>query len=815
MILTNTLNGWKAAMADQISTSGSVSAVSSFSSQSASAIISPATIHVGSSSDLVSALNTAKGGDTIVLDSGMYSDLVLKDLHFTSAVTIKSAVALGASFANIAVQHSDNITFNAITVHHILVATETTYDSAVLISNSDHITFTNAELYGSADTNHLNDGKLIVVRDSNYFTLNNSNLHDGHFGLQVLSANNTSVTNNNFHDLRSDGADFSNVNNTLVENNSFTNFHPNWGHGKVDQDHPDGLQFWLSNTTSTFTGNVVRGNTLLSGTSTGEIQGIFIQALAHHAPGVAHYSDFLIENNVIYSSDVKGIALDGVTNSTLRNNTLVGAPGGPNNPGIRLHNTDHIRIENNITSKNLSHELATNTTELNNLTVQYDNPSLSNYYAKVFVDGFAGVHATRESFATLPSFHLGGHTGQSTGRVSVSPGALHYDDTPPHLQALIVSTTNDGTHNGLKASFDASFSANALGKITSPNAVYQWNFGDGTTATGKIVDHIFSKTGAYDVSLSISANGETSLTKQTVLVESPVVADMNFNASGSGALNIGLPVIQLYHSVHDTQRTVIETAAQENTAHISGSVSIQNGVANFTGGYIDLGDHSHFYGMKELTVALDFKASSTVASEFLLDNHQVYSVFLHNNDLVFSLTTATGAHADITATGINVRDGGWHKVALTYDAATGSAIAYLDGKSVGHVDGLTGPVATSGTHDVTLGGNVFGNHFTGQIDNLQIVQAVAPPGRSIASAITADPIVAASVKTASSVFVSATALPASDAHNALAMINSQQADQAGSSDHSLAKMASFQLDHHLDFSSLYHHDMGFSQMFIA
>ncbi len=815
MILTNTLNGWKAAMADQISASGSASAVPYFSSQSASAAAaSPAIIHVGSTNDLVNALGHAKGGETIILDTGTYSDLVLKDLNFTSTVTIKSAAALGATFANIAVQHSSNIIFDGIAVNHTSSPAASVFDSAVIISNSDHITVTNAELHGSMDGNYLNDGKLILVRDSNNFTLNNSNLHDGHFGLQVLNGSNTIITKNNFHDLRSDGADFSNASNTLVENNSFSNFHPNWGSGKVNQDHPDCLQFWLSNTTSTFTGNIVRGNTFLPGNSTGQIQGIFVQALAHHAPGVAHYSDFLIENNVIYSSDVNGIALGNVTNSTVRNNTLVGAPGGPHDPGIRLTNTNNIIVENNITTKALSHSGATHTTDINNLTVQYDNPSLPNYYAKVFINGFAGSDATRESFATLPTFQAGGHTARSSSSITV-PGAVSYDNAPSHLQALIVTTTNDGTHNGLKASFDASFSANALGKVTSPNAVYQWNFGDGTTATGKIVDHIFSKTGAYDVSLSVSSNGEVSTTKQIVLVESPVVADMNFNAVGSNALNIGLPVIQLYHSAHDTARTVIETAAQENTAHISGSVTIHNGVADFTGGYIDLGDHSHFYGMKELTVALNFKASATIASEFLLDNHKVYSVFLHNNDLVFSLTTSTGAQADITATGINVRDGAWHNVALTYDSSTGSAIAYLDGKSVGHVDGLTGQIATSGTQDVTLGGNSFGNHFMGQIDNLHIVQAVVPPGRSIANAITADPIVSASAKTASSAFVTVAALQTADVHNSLAVINGQQGDQAATSDHIIPKIANFQMDHHFDLGSYFHHDLGLSQMMIV
>jgi len=47
---------------------------------------------------------------------------------------------------------------------------------------------------------------------------------------------------------------------------------------------------------------------------------------------------------------------------------------------------------------------------------------------------------------------------------------------------------------------------------------YKWNFGDGTGSTGVIVDHIFEKTGDYDVSLKVTDNkGE--IREQVMLIK--------------------------------------------------------------------------------------------------------------------------------------------------------------------------------------------------------------------------------------------------------------------------------------------------------
>lgn len=75
------------------------------------------------------------------------------------------------------------------------------------------------------------------------------------------------------------------------------------------------------------------------------------------------------------------------------------------------------------------------------------------------------------------------------------------------------------THNcddaTLKCNFDASASSDPDGSV----AKWQWDFGDGTTATGKTTAHTYAKKGSYTVKLTVTDNGgATSSTTKTVRV---------------------------------------------------------------------------------------------------------------------------------------------------------------------------------------------------------------------------------------------------------------------------------------------------------
>ncbi|MEF2977726.1 PKD domain-containing protein [Subtercola sp. YIM 133946] len=102
-----------------------------------------------------------------------------------------------------------------------------------------------------------------------------------------------------------------------------------------------------------------------------------------------------------------------------------------------------------------------------------------------------------------------GATGTST--TSVTAVANPPANIPP--TAAFTSTNTD-----LTASFDASDSADADGTIAS----YSWNFGDGTSGTGKSVTHAYGTAGTYSVVLTVTDNkGAKGTSTGSVAVTAP------------------------------------------------------------------------------------------------------------------------------------------------------------------------------------------------------------------------------------------------------------------------------------------------------
>ena len=79
-----------------------------------------------------------------------------------------------------------------------------------------------------------------------------------------------------------------------------------------------------------------------------------------------------------------------------------------------------------------------------------------------------------------------------------------------------VTATPDPAQTSEQITFDAGGSSDADGSIDS----YEWDFGDGTTATGQTPTHSYSDSGSYDVTLTVADDdGATDSTTYTVTVE--------------------------------------------------------------------------------------------------------------------------------------------------------------------------------------------------------------------------------------------------------------------------------------------------------
>jgi PKD repeat protein len=105
----------------------------------------------------------------------------------------------------------------------------------------------------------------------------------------------------------------------------------------------------------------------------------------------------------------------------------------------------------------------------------------------------------------LPAERVTAHYTAGIGKPNVGPAAAYS------------SSAKD-----LTASFDASGSSDPDGSIVS----YVWDFGDGSTATGKTTTHTFAKAGSYTVKLTVADNrGATNVVSKSVSVTDPVKPD--------------------------------------------------------------------------------------------------------------------------------------------------------------------------------------------------------------------------------------------------------------------------------------------------
>ena len=135
-------------------------------------------IYVSNKAELLSALSSAKGGDTIELKSGDYGSLEINNLDFNSYVTLKSADGnMGATFTDIEVFNSSNIRFDSV---HIDSPSNSGL-ALMRIDDSQNIDLINSELNGKVDNVYPISGPtfgVYVSSSSDGIRMENNYVHD-------------------------------------------------------------------------------------------------------------------------------------------------------------------------------------------------------------------------------------------------------------------------------------------------------------------------------------------------------------------------------------------------------------------------------------------------------------------------------------------------------------------------------------------------------------------------------------------------------------------------------------------------------------
>jgi len=331
---------------------------------------------------LMGAFAVAKGGETILLQSGNYGDVKLNGLSFGNSVTLKSADGnMGAHFSTLKIANSSNIR-----VENVHVDWDSNGGRAVVeIQNSHGIEIVDSEVNGRVDSVYPIEGPIYgiyVFEQSSDVRIENTHVHDVKNGMTFFGIKDIALIENTVDRVGEDAFKFSQVVGGVIANNTGpSTFYPGKG------AHADFMQFQGPGSKDL----VITGNVFLPQNQF-NAQGIFFGGEDNHA-------NIVIENNIIYTGMVRGISLTASGEITVRDNTVINALNTDHpQSGILVTgiNGAKVNIENNITSFRYGEY------DGKNLLIQHTNKGGAFHYDDVFVNASASKGLTLTDLAPVP-----------------------------------------------------------------------------------------------------------------------------------------------------------------------------------------------------------------------------------------------------------------------------------------------------------------------------------------------------------------------------------------------------------------------------
>lgn len=471
------------------------------------------TITVSTSAQLYQALANATGGEVIQLAAGDYGTLSLSpyssfNVDFPSNVTITSADPLHpASFSGLDLRSVSNLTLDGVVCDYTFKTGDRDYSTPFIISEGENITVRNCTFDGDVasgltpEDNGFGTGIGLSIRDTNHITLEGNEISNFSRGIGISGSTDVIVSGNDLHSIRSDGMNFAQVQGVLIEDNYIHDFRASPTSG----DHCDMIQFWTVGTTKPTTDVIIRGNVLDIGEGTWT-QSIFMRnelVDAGQAGTEMFYRNITIEQNVITNAHAHGITVGETDGLIIRQNTVLHADGGEvdgSDSGVEIPminvaatSTD-VAITGNVASAITGWASQVGWTVSKNAFVQDQNPGAPGYYGDVFISSSLMAQNGVHDFLALPGGMI------DLLLAGATPTREYLPDSGTVAALFHVSTDASGAMQ--TRVFDASLCLSDIGTLPV-GAVFEWTFGDGTTATGLKVTHNFPAGGQYDVSLTV------------------------------------------------------------------------------------------------------------------------------------------------------------------------------------------------------------------------------------------------------------------------------------------------------------------------
>ena len=668
------------------------------------------TLRAASAAELMSRLEAARGGETILLAPGDYGLLSLYDkrhpfVKYPKTVTIASADrARAARFTGLNVAGVENLAFDGLRFDYVFAPGDPGFLKPFGVYSARGVAIRNSSFEGDrargvgpeADGYGVAFG--LIVKQSRDVVIENNRFTTFLRGALFEVVADLEVRGNDVVDMSSDGFDFAQVRDVVIEGNVFRDFEKS----DVSRSHMDMIQFWTSQTKEPSVNITIRGNVLDSGTGDAT-QSIFMRNEEVDARGAGRemfYRDIVIAENVIRNAHLHGITVGETEGLRIENNTLVhnattGEGGLVDVPSINVaERARDVRVARNVTPRIKAGD---NVRLEGNLIIQRGSRDAENYYGALFVDGLADRRDPLEALRATP--------GGLIARAGLGAARLR-GRAPSEAVARPAGRIVESVGGGL-GRLTARFLIAGLPRGSVSRA--RWSFGDGRTSEALAPRHSYARGGTYEVvaEIDLTGGGSARLVK-TVAIASPLAAAASFDDGRVVDLAGG------------TEVKIGPKVARAKGAS-GGGVVLGGDVASFA-------RRPSYIGNDAYTVFLDFKPGRLrKGADRLVTFSDSFVIGAAPDGVYAAVTTAAGTKW-LRAKTPGLSRKRWRRLALSYSGAEGAARLYLDGRQVAQATGLGPRQVGSAKHDLHLGGP-GGRSFAGAIDNFAFLRGALAPGR--------------------------------------------------------------------------------------